>query len=407
MRLLFLSHYFKPEGNAPASRTYEHCKRWVAAGHEVTVITSCPNVPHGRPYRGYRNRLVQEEWLDGIRVIRVWTFLAANKGTILRTLNYLSYLFCASVRGIGMSQFDVVIATSPQFFCGLAGSIVSSFRRKPFVLEIRDIWPESIEAVGAVGGRGAIGILAWLEKRMYRSADHIVCVGDGYRRKLIERGVPVEAISVITNGADLSVYAPGAASESLRERFGLHGKFVIGYVGTLGMACGLDCVLDAAESTNDVVYLLAGDGARREELQRMAVERGLSQVVFTGQLEKEEIPALLRTVDVCLVHLRDLPLFQTVLPSKIFEAFATSKPIIVGVHGEASAVVLGAEAGVEIPAEDAGALVAAVRGLRDDPERARRMGANGRRVVEAYYNRDALAARFLEVVDEQVLNQAV
>ena len=333
MRLLFLSHYFKPEGNAPASRTYEHCKRWVAAGHEVTVITSCPNVPHGRPYAGYRNRLVQEEWMDGIRVIRVWTFLAANKGTVRRTLNYLSYFVSANVRAIGLRGIDVIVATSPQFFCGLAGSVVSMLQRKPFVLEIRDIWPESIEAVGALGARSGMAMLAWMERWMYRSARHIVCVGNGYRGKLLERGVAEESISVITNGADLSVYGPGEGCEVLRERFGLRGKFVVAYVGTLGMACGLEVVMDAAAAMvcDDVVFLLVGDGARRGELEEMAKERGLDQVMFTGQVEKGEIPALLRTVDVCLVHLRGLPLFRTVLPSKIFEAFATGKPIIVGV----------------------------------------------------------------------------
>ena len=163
----------------------------------------------------------------------------------------------------------------------------------------------------------------------------------------------------------------------------------------------------AAMVCDDVVFLLVGDGARRGELEEMAKERGLDQVMFTGQVEKGEIPALLRTVDVCLVHLRGLPLFRTVLPSKIFEAFATGKPIIVGVPGDASAVVLEAEAGIEIAAEDAEALVAAVQELRNDPERARQLGANGRRVVESDYNRDVLAKRFLEVIEARVLNLKV
>ena len=298
--ILFLSHYFAPEGNAPASRTFENCRLWVASGHRVTVVTCAPSVPSGVVYEGYRNRLVQTEWIDGIRVIRVWTLLAANRGTLRRTLNYLSYLVTATLRGIFVRKVDVVIATSPQFFCGWAGVLVSRLRRKPFLLEIRDIWPESIETVGALGNRAAIGLLSVLERWMYRAADQIVTVGEGYRGKLVERGVPEKRVAVVTNGADLEFYQPGPPDPAVTKRYDLKGKFTLAYVGTLGMACGLDCVLDAAEKLqaegeDKVRFLLVGDGARREELESAAKARGLEGIVFTGRLDKAEIPALLRS----------------------------------------------------------------------------------------------------------------
>ena len=402
--ILFLTHYFAPEGNAPASRTFENCRRWVADGHRVTVITGAPNVPSGVVYEGYRNRLVQTEWMDGIRVIRVWTLMAANRGTLRRTLNFLSFMAAATVRALFVGGVDVVIATSPQFFCGWAGVLASKLGGHRFLLEIRDLWPESIETVGAVGNRLAIGALSRLEEAMYRAADRIVTVGGGYRRKLIERGVPAGRIAVVTNGADLDVYVPGEPDEAVVARYGLAGKFTVAYVGTLGMACGLDCVLDAAETLraggdDGVRFLLVGDGARRAELEAASRARDLTNVWFTGRLGKEEIPPLLRSVDACLVHLRRAPLFETVLPSKIFEAFAMGRPILIGVPGDATAVVERARGGLAFEPENADDLLEKLGKMRADPALRAQLGKNGRRCVEREFSRDALAADYSRIIE--------
>ena len=194
MRILFFSHYFPPEGNAPASRTHENCKRWVRKGHKVIVITCAPNVPDGVVYEGYRNKLYQRENVEGIGVIRVWTYIAANKGTTRRIMNYVSYMLSAVFFALFLKRPSVVIATSPQFFCGWAGVIVSRLRRVPFILEIRDIWPESIVAVGAFRSKRLLRILEWLELKMYAAAHHIITVGKGYKRKLIEKGVQERSV---------------------------------------------------------------------------------------------------------------------------------------------------------------------------------------------------------------------
>mgnify|MGYP001248312496 FL=1 len=340
MKILFLTHYFPPEGNAPASRTYDNCKRWVAAGHDVTVLTCAPNVPDGKVYEGYQNKRRQEEWVDGIRVIRVWTFIAANKGAVLRIMNYLSYFVSAFFTGLFLPRPDVLICTSPQFFCGLVGVIIGRLRCLPRVLEIRDIWPESIQVVGAMKKSFLTRMLERVELFMYRSANHVVTVGKGYRDKLLERGVPAEGIDVITNGADLKFYCPGDADRAFRNKYDLEDKFTVAYVGTIGMASGLEVALEAsrkliAEGDDSFRFLLVGDGAEREALQERVEAEDLKHVVFTGRLDKSFMPVLLRSVEGCFIHLRESDLFKTVLPSKLFEAFAVGRPSILGMDGKA------------------------------------------------------------------------
>jgi hypothetical protein len=399
MHILFLCHYFPPEVNAPATRTYEHCRRWVAAGHRVTVITSAPNCPDGVVYDGYTNRWKSTETVDGIRVIRVWTYVAPNKGFLGRICNYISYMLTATIAAVGTRDVDVVVATSPQFFCGWAGAFTSWLLRRPFILEIRDIWPESIVAVGAMKRSRMIRLLEWLERRLYRSAKQIVTVGEGYRGELRQRGVPAERITVIPNGVDLPRFSVPKNPVELKSKWNSAGKFVCGYVGTVGMAHGLEVVLDAAEQLEtqqgaDVVFWIVGDGADRERLQREAARRKLTSVRFTGRVTKSEIPTVLANCDACLVHLRGTDLFGTVIPSKIFEAMAMNVPIIIGVRGSAREIVLEAGAGVAMTPDDPKSLLRGVEAVRAQSEGF----AGGRQFVAAHFNRDILATQMLGLV---------
>lgn len=413
MKILFFCHYFPPEGNAPASRTYEHCVRWVRAGHDVTVITCVPNVPNGVPYEGYQNRWrSQHEDVDGIHVVRVWTILAANAGFAMRILNYLSYMFSAVWAGLRVRRPDVVIATSPQFFCGWAGVLVQFFRRLPFILEIRDIWPESITAVGAIRRGLVIRVLEWLERCMYRSADHIVAVGNGYRDNVAAKVEVGDRISVIYNGVDGEQFRPADADPDFREQYELGDRFLVSYVGTIGMAHGLETVLDAAEQLrqagrDNVGFLLVGDGARRESLQAEADQRGLSDCVkFTGRLDKSEMPRVLANSDALLVHLRACDLFTTVIPSKIFEAMAMERPIVMGVRGESAEIVERANAGLEMEPGDAASLVTCVERLRDDAELRGSLSSSGRQFVLTEFSRDTFAERYLDVIGRVVHGDA-
>jgi glycosyltransferase involved in cell wall biosynthesis len=408
VRILFLSHYFPPEVNAPASRTYDHCRIWAEDGHEVAVLTNVPNHPAGKIYPGFRNRICQTSWNGKIRVHRVLTFLAPNSGVALRTLNYLFYMVMAPLVAPFLPRTDVVVSTSPQFFCGLAGYLVTRIKRARWVLEIRDIWPESIVTVGAMKKSRAIRALEWLESFAYRKADAIVSVTDSFVDHIAARGADRNKIHVIKNGVDLSLFTepgPDAREHALKEVPGLsavEGKFVAAYVGTHGMAHGLETVLEAAEllrAEKDIAFLLVGDGARKQELLRQRDARGLNNVIMLDQQPKSSMPLIWAATDVSLVLLKDQPLFAKVIPSKIFESMAMRRPIVLGVRGESREIIEAAGAGMGITPESAQELADAVRALRDDRERWRQMGESGQRYVKEHFDRAVLGRRMGEVLE--------
>ncbi|MFH1718652.1 MAG: glycosyltransferase family 4 protein [Planctomycetota bacterium] len=404
MKILFLTHYFPPDSNAPASRVYEMAKRWVADGNEVTVITGVPNCPDGIVHEGYRNRIHRQvEMVDGIRVIRVWTYIAADEGTIRRILNFASYMLSAVWAGLFLKRHDVLIATSPQFFCGWAGVLLSKIRRIPFVLEIRDIWPESIVAVGAMSNRKVIALLEKLERWMYAAATHIVAVGEGYKRRIVAKGVDPNRITIITNGVDTELFCPRSADEDIRKRHDLDHHFVCAYVGTLGMACGMDVAIRAGRILKErghtrIRLMLIGEGAMFHELENDVRRHNLDNVILTGKLPRDSIPGYLASVDACLVHLKKTDIFKSVLPSKIFEAAAMERPIVLGVEGDAAELVRDASAGICIEPENAEELVTAVLKLDRDADLRDRYGRSGRQYVVRHFDRNALAGSYLELI---------
>jgi len=402
MRILFLSHYFPPEVNAPATRTYEHCKEWVKQGHKVTVISCVPHHPMGKAYPGYRNRFYQVEEKDGIRAIKIWTYITANEGFIKRTWNYVFYMVIAILVAPFISKADIVISTSPQFFNGLAGYFVSRIKRCPWILEIRDLWPESILTVGAITNKSLIRFLEYLEMFAYRKADRIVPVTDAFKAYMLDKGIDEEKIHVITNGVNLDFYTPEEKNHALAKELGVEGKFVAAYIGTHGMAHHLETTLEAARQCNnpDIVFLMVGDGAERERLLAMKHDLGLNNVVMVHQLPKDKMPALWSITDVSLVLLKKSDLFKSVIPSKIFESMAMQCPIILGVEGEVKGIIEQAESGICIEPESATELVQAVSKLHHDHELAAKMGENGRKYVAEHYNREMLAKSFEEMMND-------
>lgn len=398
MRILFFSHYYTPEGNAPATRVSALCERWAQAGHDVTVVTGPPNVPSGIVYDGYANRRTREV-VNGVTVERVKVYLAANRGAFRRMLNFVSYFVRSLAAALRLPKPDVVIATSPQILCGYAGVWYRRLRRVPLVVEIRDIWPESMGAVGAHVPRPAYWLLEKIERALYRSCDALVTVGDGYRERLAAKGVPREKMAVVMNGTDLAVYRPQPKDEALLARWGLAGRFVVGYVGTVGMACGLEVVLDAAERLERLSFVIVGDGAERQRLEDEARRRHIRNVVFTGRQPKASMPKWISSCDANLVHLRKTELFTTVMPSKIFESAGCKRPIIMGVDGFAKRLVLEAGAGVDMTPGDAASLVACARRLAESPELCRTLGENAYEKIAKVHNRDRQAEAYLGVLE--------
>ena len=409
MRIVFFSHYFTPEGNAPASRTYEHCKRWADAGHQITVITCAPNVPDGVVYEGYKNRIwPQRETIDGVDVIRVWTYVAANAGNAKRILNFVSYMMSAVLCFLFFCRRpNLIVATSPQFFCGWAGTIASWMKWCPFILEIRDIWPESIVTVGALKNTSLpVRVLEVLEKWMYRSANHIVTVGNGYRDNVLSKVDVGNRISVVTNGVDPNVFSPQEPSPQFRTQHELGDRFVCSYVGTIGMAHGLRVVVRAAKilksmERDDIVFCLVGDGANRKQLEKEVQDSGLTDMVrFTGRLPKSDMPMVLASSDCLLIHLKKTDLFATVIPSKIFEAMAMKRPLVMGVEGESADIVQESGSGIAMESDNEQQLVDAVLNLKDDDQLRNQLCNNGREFVSKNYTRDSLAQKMLDVMEK-------
>jgi len=349
MRILFLTDNFPPEVNAPASRTFDHCKEWVKAGAEVTVITCNPNFPQGKVYEGYKNKwFKQEEVMEGIRVIRVWTYIVPNVGFLKRTLDFISFSLSAFFAGLFVKT-DIIVATSPQFFTALAGRTLHWWKRKPWVMEVRDLWPESIKTVGAMKDNLFIRYFEWEEMRCYRSAKKIVVVTDSFKRKLIERGVDEQKIFVVKNGVDKSLFKPMKKDVDIVKQLHLEGKTVVGYIGTHGMAHKLDFILNCAndlKNDKSLHFILMGGGAEKENLLRMKEELKVDNVTMLDPVPKTEVGRYISVLDICLINLKKSPLFTTVIPSKIFENAAMAIPILMGVEGEAQQIIEGYEAGL-------------------------------------------------------------
>lgn len=397
MHILFLSHYFPPEVNAPATRTYEHCKAWVKLGHKVTVVSCVPHHPMGKAYPGYKNKVYQVENKDGIRSIKILTYITANEGFFKRTLNYVFYMMMAISVAPFLPKADIVISTSPQFFNGLAGYFVSRLKRAAWVLEIRDLWPESILAVGAVTNKRVIKVLEGIERFVYRKADHIVSVTHAFKDHISKNGALEEDISVIRNGVDLSFFEDAPSDVEFAKHIGVEDKFVASYVGTHGMAHGLDLIIEAADRLRDhpnIVFVMAGDGSERKRLEQELIDRQLPNVRILGQLPKADMPKLWSVSDVSLVLLRKLDLFLTVIPSKIFESMAMKKPIILGVQGESQGIVEEAGAGICIEPENVEQLVESILHLSNSQDICEQFGRQGAVHVKANFDRSKLAATY-------------
>jgi colanic acid biosynthesis glycosyl transferase WcaI len=398
VRILVLTDRFTPEISAPSFRLMEHAKVWREAGHDVTVVTCVPNSPRGVVFPGYRNLAYQEEVLEGVPVVRLWTYMTANEGTVKRTLDYASYLASVVVQGGRLPRADVILASSPPFFVALAGWALARRQRCPWVFEVRDLWPASIRAVGVSRSR-LLDLVERVELGLYRDAARVLCLTHSFEEELVARGIPAEKIDVVTNGVDAAFFHRGVVRFDARARLGIgEDAFLAGYIGTTGLAHGLTTLLDAAERLRDrteVHLLILGEGAERKTLQKEAKRRGLHRVHFGDNVPHADIPSYLAALDVSIVHLRPDPLFRTVIPSKIFESMAMGVPILMGVEGESAQIVAEAGAGVCIPSGDADAMARALLELQGDAAGRAEMGRRGMEAVRARYGRRPLAEKAL------------
>lgn len=412
MKILYVSQYFPPEMGAPAARAAELSRHWAAAGHEVTVLTGFPNHPTGvvpPEYRAKFRRLVVREQTDGVNVVRTWLLPFPNRKAYERILNYSSFCASAASTGLFLSRPDVVIATSPQLLVALSGWWLARWKRVPFVFEVRDLWPESLAAVGMGNGHSLLHrSLAGIAGVLYRHADRIAVVTLAFEDYLVEHWrVPREKISVIENGVETHLFAPeafiGNPGTGLRRELDVEGKFVVSYIGTMGMAHGLETIITAAmqlrETNPEIVFLMVGEGAEKERILALARQRGLINLRFVDQQPREKIPAYICASDVCLVLLKKADLFKTVIPTKMLEFMSCARPVILGVDGQARKILEEARGGLVIEPENSEALVNAIRYLAANREIARELGQNGREHIVRKFSRRQTAEKYIHMLE--------
>ncbi|MGC2636616.1 MAG: glycosyltransferase family 4 protein [Acidobacteriaceae bacterium] len=407
MKILYVSQYFPPEMGAPSARVSELSRAWAAAGHDVTVLTGFPNHPTGIVPEAYRSklwRLTMTERSEQVRVVRTWVWPLPNRKIWERLLNYSSFCVSAIVRGLSLDEPDCVIGTSPQLLAGVAACVIARARRAPFIFEVRDLWPESLFAVGVSGRQSLlfrlVGIVA---HALYRAADHIVVVSPAFADRLEgDWHVPHDKISIVVNGVRTDLFNPRVDGTALRAKLHLDGKFVVSFIGTIGNAHGVNVLVETArrmfQSHPDVLFLVMGEGAEKLSLQALVKDSGLSNIVILGAQPHARIPEFIRASDVCLVLLRKAEIFKTVIPTKMLEFMACGRPVLLGVEGVAKSIVESAVAGLCVAPEDPGALADAVMTLFHDENLRTRLGENGHRFIAMHMSRTQTATDYIETL---------
>jgi colanic acid biosynthesis glycosyl transferase WcaI len=395
-RILFVTPYYPPEIGAPQTRISETAVRLARRGHDVTVLTTLPNYPSGVVPEQYRHGGQRREFLQGVRVVRVWSLIRPNSGFLGRVLAQLSFGCLAGVLGFrAVGSLDLAIIESPPLFDVIAGRLLAWRKRCPYILTVADIWPESAVQLGVLRARWAIWLAEQLEWSSYRRAGAVWTVTEGIHSALVRRGLPAERVFLLPNGVDTSRFRP-ADRRDARVQLGWDDKFTVVYAGTVGLAHGLETLVQAAEELRarpDIRFVVLGEGAAKAGLEAEVRNRGLKNLIFLEAQPHVRMPAVIAAADACLVSLRRIPLFKGALPSKLYEAMACARPILLAVDGEARRLVVEeAEAAIYVEPEEPIALARAILALRADPEVGRQLGLRGRAFVEAHFDRDRLTA---------------
>lgn len=404
MHILFITDNFPPESNAPANRTFEHAREWVKKGHKVTVVTCAPNFPDGKLHKGYKNNLISKETIEDINVWRVKTYITPNEGFFKRSLDYVSFMFSSSIFGLFTKNVDIIIGTSPQFFTVISSWFLSKVKRVPFVFELRDIWPASITAVGAMKQNFVIKLFEKIELFLYDEAKLIISVTESFKDDLEKRGVKREKIKVIHNGVDLKRFNKKLNQDNTYiEKFNLEDKFIVGYIGTLGLAHSIENILLAAERTlenKNIKFVLVGNGAERNKLKKIIEKRKLTNVLMIPNQPREKITKLWSICDVSIVNLKNTPLFRTVIPSKIFESMGSGLPIIICVpKGEATKIIESTNSGIAIEPENPKLLSDSILSIYNDKDLYDQLASNSA-IASKHYDRKTLALKMLQHLED-------
>lgn len=404
MKIVVISHYFPPEIGAPSARLYEMARHWVELGNEVHVVTCFPNHPTGLIPEEHKGLKYKYEKMDGIHVHRNYVYATPNKGFIKKTLGHISFMFSSvliSMRKI--KKPDVIITSSPTFFSIFSGYWYSLRKKATFVLEIRDLWPAAMIELGVMKKGLITNILEKMELFFYRKSKKLIMVTKSFKENVINRGIDGNKVHVITNGVNQELFYPKEKSKTLIDKYDLTDKFVISYVGAHGISQNLSTILEVAgnlEKEQDIQFLFIGEGAEKEKLKNTASERGISNVTFIDSQPKEMIPEFYNISDISLIPLKNIELFKSFIPSKMFEIMACGVPIVASLEGEAADILNKSKAAEVVKPDNSEEILQSILKIKNDKVLLEMLKGNGPAFVERNYSRRTLAERYLEIISE-------
>jgi glycosyltransferase involved in cell wall biosynthesis len=402
MNILLIHQMFYSPNDAGGTRHYELGRHLVKAGHKFTIVASDVTYFSGKP-NVQRRRLVTEEQVSGLRVLRAYTYASMHKSFSWRVVSFLSFMVTSIWAGLRAGPLDLVIGTTPPIFQAVSAWVVALMRRRPFLLEVRDLWPEFAIEMGVLKSATLIRLSRWLERFLYARATHILVNSPAYRDYMIRKGIAPQKVTLVCNGVDPDMFDPAGNGERIREEWKLDNHFVVTYAGALGAANDIPTILRAAERLREnarIRFVLVGDGKERRNLEQLAGKFCLPNVLFTGSRPKSEMRDILAASDACLATLLNIPMFATTYPNKVFDYMAAGRPTILGIDGVIREVLEKAEGGIFVHPGDDAALADAVQSLSADRDRAKRMGAAARAYVSEHFNRHRQAVGFVDLVEQ-------
>ncbi|MBK8047815.1 MAG: glycosyltransferase family 4 protein [Anaerolineales bacterium] len=400
MHLLLIHQALAAPNQPGGTRHYELGQHLIARGHAMTVVTSDLNYMTGQAVASRKGVFVRED-LDGIALLRAYTYPALHRSFVWRVVSFLSFMVSSLWAGLNAGPVDVVMGTTPPIFQAVTAWLVAALRRKPFLLEVRDLWPEFAIDMGVLRNPVLIRLSRWLESFLYSQADHLLVNSPAYRDYLLHRGIPVAKVSMIPNGVEPGMFHPAERGTALRRQWGVEDKFVVMYAGAMGIANDLSTLLRAANRLRDHVeiqFVIVGDGKERGNLQQEAQALQLPNVLFAGSLPKAQMPEALAAADACVAILQNIPMFRTTYPNKVFDYMAAGRPTLLAIDGVIRRVVEDAVGGFFVPPGDDATLAEATLVLASNPELAHVMGENASTYVRKHFDRGVQADEFVALV---------
>jgi len=397
MHILLIHQAFAALDEPGGTRHHELARYLRQQGYQVTIIASPVSYLTGS---NKKNRGRKQTDDLGVTIIRSFTLPALHRSFIWRVLSFLSFMASSFINGLFIRKVDLIWGTTPPIFQGPTAWLLAKLKGVPFLLEVRDLWPAFAVAVGVLKNKTLIRLSEWLERFLYRHADRVMVNSPGFINHVKARGAG--EVALIPNGADTEMFDPADDGSSFRERFQLADKFVVLYAGAHGLSNDLDVVLEAAERLKldqNVRIVLLGSGKEKPRLQQEARDKALDNVLFLPPVPKVEMRAALAAANVCLAILKPVELYKTTYPNKVFDYMAAGNPVLLAIDGVIRQVVEEAEAGIAVPPGDPAAIAEAIHELTLNPVKCRKMGMNGRKLIESRFRRSDLANEFITLLE--------